>query len=64
MMLPRRLRESWHAGLGYLSILMRVLEEGSDSRGVMGVPLKRERPEPKTGQDPVCDKHWSDVKID
>ena len=63
-MLSRRLRESWHAGLGYLSIQMQVLEEGSDSREVTGVPLRQEPPEPKIGQGLVCDKHWSNVKID
>lgn len=64
MMLSKRLRESWHAGLGYLSIQMRVLEGGSDSRGVMGVPQRREPLEQRIVRDLVCGKHCSDVKID
>jgi hypothetical protein len=43
---------------------MQVLEEGSDSRGVMGVPLRREPLEQRTVRDLVCDKHCIDVKID
>jgi hypothetical protein len=43
---------------------MRVLEEGSDSRGVMGVPLRREPLGQRIVRDLVCGKHCSDVKID
>ena len=63
-MLSRRLREVWHAGLESLSIQMPALEVGSDSRGVMGVLLRLERLERRIDPDLVCDKHWSDVKLD
>ena len=63
-MLSSRLRESWHAGLESLSIQMPALEDDSDSRGAMGVLLRLGRLERRIDPDLVCDKHWSDVKLD